>query len=521
MKTYLLFIFCVLFSLSANSQTYTVSFDESTRLINVLKSGVSGSHYPTILFKPTIVLDLSKIYAPGTVLYKGIIDFAGKSIPVHGNNTFLNSQAAIQQAVVGTIGTELRTLSTTLITATPRKDTALVEYNTSSKYLPIKIKTDKRSTIKVASRFYTDPVNSSKDVSATLALDGNSYQKVEYDIIRSETDNQILAQHLANTKNHYNGIPASYEGLLRTTRKAFWRHGRVINELLLKDSLDSKTFNIDVVRELDQLKNTSKHVPKIYDNVLTKNEEWIKSWLWYTGGEVRLNPFDVTADTTQIISRLDEQIADLEAEVKIWESHSIINTTDPANFDAVKRAISSISAHVQELKSLRVSATKLGSKFKAWIAQRTIESRVLYSGTWHASSEKRIQWMHHYDANNEFKLTPKQDKLPSMVADADQVVVYVHNVKAGDKIKLTSSTEKFQPKSPFEETVEEIANQFGTIAQGQALSRIVGVLAPRTGIRPLSAGSLSNFQGLMLGKEKNKRRRSTDLCFRCNKKYNT
>lgn len=487
MKPFLLFVLFALIFYSAEGQDYIQTFDTSGKLEKVESAGKVV--YPSILSRGKVTLNTASISVPDSKFTSSIIAFYKKNIPmVKQKSVFLESQFTLMKNVGSTIFANGASTSSKIYKLNNLAATDILVYDSdpNEKYLPVKI--DKKSdAIKIASRHFKadDPDNPDKKADKEIKFEADKYYKIEYDVVRLEPDNEILAKHLEKTKDDYKGIPDTYEKILRNIRKPFQSHGLIINEKLVRDTLLQKKadipdyFNIDIVKEIDQIKNEAKFIPAIYDHVLTINKEWIQSWLWYTEGKVQLNPFDVTADTTNLIIGLDAQIAELEQQLKSLQLCVQYKMTDSCRFADISPEINSISAYILELKIKRLNAAQLGANFKAWISQRTKKSQILYSGIWHTSTIEKIAWLKHYDAAKSFNLIEKSQALPVMVAETDELLINIHNVKAADKIKSSSSLAVFSPKSQFEQTLEEIAAQFGATADGVGLSQLAGTLIPK------------------------------------------
>jgi|GEM_PF-5424800 len=315
----------------------------------------------------------------------------------------------------------------------------------------------------------------------------NGYLIFSKTVKREQLDNQIIASHLDETRKYYKGWPASYDIVLKSLAETVIKSAPRINALLSADSLryfytmkkeevkfipdtlcascpqkkDSSVFNIEVANELVKIYDSFAVIRSFYDKVMTENCVWIKSWLWYTGGDITLNPF-IIADPALIKYKVEQDITLLEQKLKVLQAYIDCCKEEKLGYD---KALSDHELFTNELNKLRERKEiliSLESSYKKWLAAHSVKSKAIYKYTWVTSKPASINWMHHYDAADRFRFRTSKSQLPTMVAEMDQVAVLVHNVPAGDTITLQTLEVPFEPKSKFNETIEQLAGGIAT-----------------------------------------------------------
>ncbi|MEO6282989.1 MAG: hypothetical protein ABIN80_13790 [Dyadobacter sp.] len=296
-------------------------------------------------------------------------------------------------------------------------------------------------------------------------------------ITKQQFDNQIISAHLDATRKYYKGWPASYNPILKDLATTINGSAPQINALLDADSLkniqegteNTIRFNLEVVNKIVNIYDSFGTIRSFYDKVMAENFLWIKSWLWYTGGEILLNPF-LVSDPAAMTAEVENAIALLEEKQKVL--HTFIDCCKE-NKLKYERALAELEFLTKELdiqKEKKEKIIVLLSTYKKWIVTKSIKSKALYQYSWVTSNSEKINWMHHYDAADRFRFHTSKSDLPNLVAGSDQVVVLVHNIPAGDTITLKTLEVTFEPKSKFNEIIELA---LGGIAE--AVSSVNGV----------------------------------------------
>ena len=463
MKVFILIYLCVV-SPVAYCQNYIILFDNDGKLKN--------ETYPTIFYRSNVLMDFSNINISKSKLIKRC-------------KNFLKEASTSKHPIFGELQWEQAYL-TSIINSYDEK-THIVEFNDRpSKYSPINLESNSNAKKLIWKKESKDSIVAS----GNLIIDGNKLNKVEYSIVSDDNDNQLVARHLDSTSSFYKGISKAHLDYIRGMRKKARNVTNLISREYMADSLNKLSFNLGLTQQLELFEGQKKQISTIYWNVLNLNKDWIKSWLWYSGGKILLNPFEVTVDTTAILNGIDEQIIELEEELKLW---NIVLHNDLSQFENINLEISLISNQISDLKIIRTDHHALGRQYELWINQASKKNKIHYSGVWHLSSKESIRWMNHYDINLDLKNVSKEGGDPNMVSDQDQMIEYVHNVKEGDNVRLVSSTAAFQPKSPLQLSLEEIEKQFsGLSGSGVKLSSLFSFKSVN-GFEPFKTSPQTSF----------------------------
>lgn len=458
-------LFLCTFSFSAYSQKYTYTFGKEGRLEDVRVTTQqkdkkvaedSETSYPSLLSKATIEMNLEKIEVPDSRFLQQLKSFQEK-LRSEQKSPFLLQMLQDNASVL--IPFSAGDLSK--YTFSKYKSNNVFPFDTELK----------KNAKKLICKKCSPPLTGT---TYKLEVDGMTSKSLHYQITLDNLDNDILVKHLEKTKSLYKPINPDHLSYLRSIRKDFRREVELVNDQFQADLQRSKDFNIDLVKRMLAIRLKTKYIESAYDDALYDNKDWIAAWLWYTGGNIQLNPFEVTNDTSLVLSRIDEEIQELEDEQKL---SNIMLAHDENMLDAVNARNVRISNTISDLRLRREAASRLAKKLKAWKDIVQQKNKLLYSGVWHTSSEDTIHWIHHYDAGNGFKYLTHKDSLPSMVATLDQVVTEIHNVKDGQKVNMTSSLSEFQPKSEIQTTLEEIEKlSKGANAAAGLLSKGIGTL---------------------------------------------
>ncbi|WP_375444667.1 hypothetical protein [uncultured Fibrella sp.] len=463
--------------------TYRVSFTKEARLTRISTSALPGiSAYPTCLTGNNLVIDKSTIGKPASAFIDSIQElYKQLSVPylatrppakdLRGNLLYITSSY---------IDYQLGRLKPAIDSRRKAGQWVVFQYRPSYEFLPLEL-ADTNQIISVNSSIHPKGIPGQTADQAILSLAGVT-DSVRYSIVRREMDNDIITQHLAATHQMYKGIPASYGPLLREARQQYERYNPAIQSLLVQDTLrvqDSLQYGVPVpynpkvVDLLVTLGQLPKQLLSMEERVLKDNTPWIQRWLWYTGGKIRLNPFDVF-DPTLPLRQVDTDLRTANERLKrLTEQYG-----SPDEEELTRQV-----EEAQALENRKTVLTALKPRYDSWIKARSVSQTMLYRGVWHTSVDTTIRWLHHVDATTNFTRigSPNTANLPDMVAQQDEVMVYVHNVQADDKLSLTSSRTDFTPQTRLETDLGEISAQFSkatkVLAKG-ILGLVGNLIAP-------------------------------------------
>ncbi len=446
---------------------YTIHFDKSGKLVP--DAGLASAH-PR---QSTIVLDIGNVKKTASTYFTSLSALT----------TAMQSQTGTADPVTDCLCQSLKPLTPDIITAiTSNTANLYLISDTTRPYLPLKV-ADSPNNLRVS-------VGTTSGNSAYTLTTGD--KPVDYQLIRENYDNQILANQLANSIQHYKGWSPSSGKLIDSLNQVFDAHAPRLNTLFFQDSLRQDVctgcqltlgFQIGVVNELVLFYKAFSRVNVLYNKVLCDNREWIRRWLWYTGGVPKLNPFPVY-DTAPALKELAEKIQVTEKGLALLQTYSTCCGTNRPDYEPTIAAIIILMKQLNVLTTEQQRLAALVKPFSEWVSARSIASTVLYKGAIPATDPltpdgpNLISWQHHYDAADKFNYLTKKTDLPDMVADLDQVIVLVHNVKAGDTISLKASEKPFTPKTKLQTGLEPITKALSIALLGSAdIAGLTGVLS--------------------------------------------
>lgn len=314
---------------------------------------------------------------------------------------------------------------------------------------------------------------------------------------RPSKENEIIVRHLAASKVEYK---KHWDPLNNPTFQEISQNFRslkgTIDSLLVLDSArylpNQQPFNIEVMKNLVRLIPYQKNIDTIFDEVMNENRDWIKRWLWYTGGEVKLNPFPYF-NTALLLKRAYAQKRVVEDRAALLKSSVASGafsnfSINEQNLTRLSAALVAINEQITLLKSDSAQSTE-------WLSKVKQKSKVLYEGEWPISTPDKINWLVHYtyDAQKK-KLTAqtKSEHLPSFTSLQDQRAILIHNVPAGAEITAKTTEKVIQLKSSTDSSLSVFSANFGESLKGiDNVNKILASLGPLLGtaLKVASAGT--------------------------------
>lgn len=300
-----------------------------------------------------------------------------------------------------------------------------------------------------------------------------------FKIKREQFDNQITVNHLNSLKKgngFYNGEWEQYKPLLNEISKANENWGK---EIELNDFLSKGNFNINAVKYLDSLNASRNNFAVLLEKVINDNREWIKSWLWFTEGKIKLNPFDVTDPTPQILI-IEEDIKLAEEKIKLLNAYAQNrSTTVDENFKLFEADLERITSGVVILKKQKEELISLKNKYNIWLNSIKQKSFILYDGVLPLSNINQINWVQHFNANKKFEFLNKTSSLPHSIAEKDQMLVLAHNLGKDKDVSLTSTEKLIDLEPPIvvelNPFIDAITSAFAIIPN---VTKVASVLRP-------------------------------------------
>ncbi|MFD2523095.1 hypothetical protein [Emticicia soli] len=300
-----------------------------------------------------------------------------------------------------------------------------------------------------------------------------------FKIKRKQFDNQIIVNHLNSLKKgngFYNGEWEQYKPLLNEISKANENWGK---EIELNDFLSNGNFNISAVKYLDSLNAGRKNFEVLLEKVINDNREWIKSWLWFTEGKIKLNPFDVTDPTPQILI-VEEDIKLAEEKIKLLNAYAQNRSTSTdENFRLFEADLERITSGVVILKKQKEELLSLKNKYNIWLNSIKQSSFILYDGALPLSDINQINWIQHFNANKKFEFLNKPSGLPHSIAERDQIIVLAHNLGKDKDVNLTSTEKLIDLEPPIvvelNPFIDALTSAFALIPN---VTKVASVLRP-------------------------------------------
>jgi hypothetical protein len=285
-------------------------------------------------------------------------------------------------------------------------------------------------------------------------------------ITRTLYDNEIIEKHLNTTKVLYKYPWNPTNPTFMELSRNFKRISFSIDSLLTIDStrhLHSKQpFNIDVVIKMLEIFPYQEVSNEYFDKVMDGNRDWIKSWLWYTGGDIRLNPFPYY-DTAPFLKTTYAQKRLVEERINLLKSS--VASGSFSNFTDNEQNLTRLTAVWTAINDQLVALKKDSTNAANWLADTQKKSVVLYEGQWPTSTNEKLNWMVHYNyakANGKIEakqLTPKES-LPKTVSEIDQVAAVIHNVPKGTDIDLKATEAPIELMTNTEGSLKPFATNF-------------------------------------------------------------
>lgn len=282
---------------------------------------------------------------------------------------------------------------------------------------------------------------------------------LEIKITETLNDNIILSEHLKATRGKYVDWKEYYP-VLDEINANYATTGHYIDSILTKTNIE---YQLDIGKEkypnidstlLEQLSKFEKYrilIDSIFHKVIASNRDWIKSWLWYTSGEIKLNPFEPTIKESTL-KKLDNEITLVKEKIALLKS--IVSTTtiySDSNVPDIrhKQLEAKLVQYTKALDALEIAkkaAQKIDSNQKEWLEAHQKKSKVLYEGEFLVTNTDTINWLRHFDASvarsiksdKTLKLISDDKQIPSLIEERDNVVAVIHNLTDDAIISLNT-----------------------------------------------------------------------------------
>lgn len=218
--------------------------------------------------------------------------------------------------------------------------------------------------------------------------------------------------------------------------------------------LAEKKFNdVKKINSLIERTNSVENqLETLVKNAINANKEWMFAWMWYTKGDLRLNPFG-TSDTLALARHLRSRIRTIEADVS---AYSVPNTT-LSDFRTIHPALSYLTRELTFLKARLGQLPKLFEAYKKNIDSLSIKSDLLYKGEFYVSDPKQVIWMPSYDAMNNYEKF--SEAYPEEISELDEMRPLVINLATKKKVVLTEDVKAIPNITGLERNIDPFFNE--------------------------------------------------------------
>lgn len=268
-------------------------------------------------------------------------------------------------------------------------------------------------------------------------------------------ENILISELLKSSKQHYKGIGNVNIKELRDSLN------KVESEYSLVPLSAEINWNIENNKQFVALPIYYK-INNIFKKIIDDNLDWIEYWLWYTKGEVKLNPFpfsfpdslNTKSKILQAKSKIESDIKFIESDIKFYEARISVAQIQKEEFEKLKNTLDSLYSELTNRNSLLSSFVQ----FEKWYDEVSTRRTALYKTTQLPISDKnKINWIMNYDAQNNLNQIPnsliRKLKKPYSVYGDDELVVAVHFIEKDTKVNLTSRETKFDVVSKLESEI--------------------------------------------------------------------
>ena len=311
-------------------------------------------------------------------------------------------------------------------------------------------------------------------------------------------DHEIIVEHLKKTKQlykHWNPTAPVFTELSRNFKRLSYSIDSLLTIDASRNLAANQPFNIDVLIHLLQLSPYTGVVDENFKNVINDNREWIKSWLWYTGGDLRLNPFPYY-NTTPFLKTTYAQKKLVEERIALLKTS--VGSGVFSNFSDNEQTLTRLTALLSTINDQLTALKKDSTSSANWLVQTQKKSSVLYEGEVPVSNQEKMNWLVHYKYSKEnekhkVEQLTKKENLPASVAESDQMAAVIHNVPGGTNIDIKANETPIENlTTATEAALEPFATNFLASLQGiENINKVISSLGLVFGATVLGNNSSS------------------------------
>jgi len=303
--------------------------------------------------------------------------------------------------------------------------------------------------------------------------------QIGFTLTRQNIDNILMANYLKENKDCY-GQWGQYAPNFDKVKNDFIKKAKVIEDSLrafdysilmgsVTDSLPSENLQ-KLMKDTNNIISIDTYLEKALLNV-PENKEWMKKWLWLTGlNTPAMNPFDKIKIDNNGILNIDKELTATQRRIDAIGLVIKNSQLTDNNGKVIKQyldELDTLQQKVVELTDKKKDLTTRKEAYEKWLIEREIRSNLLYAGTLFVSEAEQINWMPHYDALNNYRLSNAPNSIPGVVANIDAVHPLVFNLRHGTKAFAEETVTPFPLTTP----ITDAFNAWGGMFDG-----IVGIV---------------------------------------------
>lgn len=292
-------------------------------------------------------------------------------------------------------------------------------------------------------------------------------------LTKINVENKFLQEVFTQTKDEYRSWTRDKD-FFETLYAEYHGYATKIDRFQLKKSLltnaarscncpkyTGKLADIDseICGLLAKIKLSQTQLCALATRVAEDNACWMRSWLWYSGGSPKLNPFGKVS-VSEYNSQLNKRLAIAEAQLQMYNEFSKMNQVDSLPYleKTLKPRITELAETIASLNALKEKTYERKEQTDKWLTNTAQTTQIINKVLLYTTNDTTIHWMNHYDAKDEYKKMNGGDALPERVYEKDVVHGVVHNLAAKQKITSQEKVTKTELRTELDVFLEPMAD---------------------------------------------------------------
>lgn len=266
-----------------------------------------------------------------------------------------------------------------------------------------------------------------------------------------------------------------------------------LNRMLIK--VDDKCNEYDYDEETaTRLKSLIKYFGAVncyFDSTIKGNIAWMQSWLWFTKGKVRINPFGVY-DPSDKLKEFKLSLNTVNEQLDVLSKRLACCNEDSDEFFNIKKEYNDLLKNKKLILSKIDTLNNVKTQFDNWLKQIQVKNVLVYKlPDMPTSNKDKINWIYNYDAadgltflNNDgysssFFCKKEYHELesPYSVWEKDKVTIAVHNIEEEQTVGVKAVGEVIQLKSriemAFDPWMEAFAESFKGVGSINTIGNVI------------------------------------------------